>query len=270
MDYGFNVVRFASVRDGELPSLPDLERGVRITFAAYQQGRFTTAASRASMLLADTQLVARECAEAERFQAQKILALSYQAAASILGKAGQSDLALVAAERGLNAADAAGDPPVRASLIRCVAFTLHSTGRYEPAMTLVESGADRLKNETQGTNPASLSVYGTLLLVGSMAAARFGDSSRTAEYLQEAGKAAQYLGRDANYLWTAFGPTNVAIHRLNTAVELGDIGAAVGSGLSLRTEAVPEERRVRYLLDVGRVHSMTGNPGRGARRDAHH
>ncbi|MFC5111996.1 hypothetical protein [Kibdelosporangium philippinense] len=92
-----------------------------------------------------------------------------------------------------------------------------------------------------------------------MAAARFGDSSKTVDYLDEASKAAQLLNKDANHLWTAFGPTNVAIHRVNTAAELGDVQTILNSGLSLNTEAVPVERRVRYLLDVARAYSLVGN-----------
>lgn len=132
-------------------------------------------------------------------------------------------------------------------------------------MRLIESGAGYLSSETSGNDVISLSVHGTLFLVGSMAAARFGNSSKTADYLEDASKSARRLGKDANYLWTAFGPTNVAIHRVNTAVELGDIGSVLDSGLSLNTETVPEERRVRYLLDVARAYSMAGN-----REDALH
>lgn len=104
MDYGFNPSRYGSALDGELPSTQDLERDVRFAFNAYQQGRFTAAASRVSALLTDAQFLARECKEAERSGVQKVLALSYQAAASILTKVGESDLALIAAERGLNMA----------------------------------------------------------------------------------------------------------------------------------------------------------------------
>jgi transcriptional regulator with XRE-family HTH domain len=258
-DYGFDPGRFSSAPSGEVRSPVDLERDVRVTFDVYQQGRFTSAASRASMLLADAQLAVRDCERANWPRVQRVLALSYQAAASVLTKAGEADLALIAAERGLNAAEEVGDPPVRASLIRCVAFTLHSTGRFELAMRLIESGADYLNNQIRGDDATLLSVYGTLFLVGSMAAARFGDGSRTSDYLGEAARAARRLGRDANHLWTAFGPTNVAIHRVNTAVELGDLRNALDSGLSLNTGAVPVERRVRYLLDVARVYSMTGD-----------
>jgi hypothetical protein len=125
-------------------------------------------------------------------------------------------------------------------------------------MSLVESGAGYLQSDISG-NDAALSVYGTLFLVGSMAAARFGDGPRTADYLRESSNAAQRLGKDANHLWTAFGPTNVAIHRVNTAMELGNIQAALNSGPSLNTAAVPTERRARYLLDIARAHSMVGN-----------
>jgi transcriptional regulator with XRE-family HTH domain len=257
-DYGFNLGRFASIQGNEVPPPGDLERDLKIAFNAYQQSRFTAAASRASALLADAQLTMGECKEEERARVLKVLALSYQAAASILTKVGEPDLALIAAERGLHVAETCDSPTVRASLIRSVAFALYSTGRLEPAMRLVESGTSYLKDQITRDN-ISLSVYGMLFLVGSMAAARFGDGSKTADYLQEATGAASRIGKDANHLWTAFGPTNVAIHRVNTAVELGDLQTVLDSGLSLNTDAVPLERRVRYLLDVARVYSITGN-----------
>jgi len=256
-DYGFNYHRFGSAQHDDIPALGDLEREVSIAFGAYQQSHFTTAASRVSVLLADAQLAVRECGERDRAAAWKILALAYQAAASILIKVGQPGIGWIAAERGLNATDAAGSAAIRGSLIRTVAFALHSTGRLEAAMGLVDSGTSYLRGQISG-NDIMLSVYGTLLLVGSMAASRFGDGPKTADYLREAANTAGRLRKDANHLWTAFGPTNVAIHRVNTAVELGDFQAVLDSGLSLDTSAVPAERRVRYLLDVARVYALTG------------
>lgn len=60
-----------------------------------------------------------------------------------------------------------------------------------------------------------------------MAAARAEDRATTRTFLTEADAAAGRLGRDANHLWTAFGPTNVAIHRVATAGELGDVRVAI-------------------------------------------
>ncbi|WP_198036895.1 helix-turn-helix transcriptional regulator [Nocardia sp. BMG51109] len=255
-DYGFNPDRFGSSQSGQIPSVECLERDLEVTFVAYQQSRFAAAAGRVAMLLADIQLVLRQCKESERDRLYRVLALAYQAAASVLIKAGEVDLAWIASERGLSASDSASNSAIRGSLIRSVAFSLLSTGRFESAMNLVESGTELLKTEISG-NDSALSVYGTLLLVGSMAAARFGDEARTVGYLDEANDAAHRLTRDANHLWTAFGLTNVAIHRANTAAELGDIKTVLGSTVDL--SSVPVERRVRYLLDVARAHSLAGN-----------
>jgi hypothetical protein len=205
------------------------------------------------MLLADAQLAARECTGTDRARALEVLALSYQAAATVLAKAGETDLAWIAAERGLNAAEASGNLVIRGSVI----FALHSTCRFEAAMRLADASADSLYEGISGDN-ALLTVYGTLLLTASMAAARFGDGPRTADYLLESDRAAQRLGTDANHLWTSFGPTNVAIHRVNTAVELHDFQTVLNSGLALDTSAVPAERRVRYVLDVARGYALTG------------
>ncbi|GAA5051506.1 hypothetical protein GCM10023318_22950 [Nocardia callitridis] len=123
-------------------------------------------------------------------------------------------------------------------------------------MSLVDSGVESLAAEVP-ENDSVLSVYGTLLLVGSIAAARFGDRARTLDYLDKASNAAQCLGKDANHLWTAFGPTNVAIHRVNTAAELGDFKTALDS--TINVNSAPLERRTRYLLDIARAHCLGGN-----------
>jgi hypothetical protein len=66
---------------------------------------------------------------------------------------------------------------------------------------------------------------------------------------------ARRLGADANHLWTAFGPTNVAIHRVSTAVELGDLQVAVDLGPRVDVSALPVERRIRHRIEVARAYS---------------
>jgi tetratricopeptide (TPR) repeat protein len=257
-DYGFNASSMGSAGIGEqLPTLRDLERDLKVTFDAYQQSRFTIAAGRVSTLLADAQLVLLEQSAGERGEVFGILALSCQAAASVLIKAGEPDLAWIAAERGLIAAGNANSPAIRGSLIRSVAFSLLSTGRSDAAMRLIESGGSFM--ESEGVEGSSMmSVHGTLFLAGAMAAARFGDRARTADYLAEANDAACRLGRDSNDLWTAFGPANVAVHRVNTAAELGDMQTVLDSAESLNVATLPVERKVRYLFDVAQAYSLTG------------
>ncbi|MFC1417754.1 hypothetical protein [Streptacidiphilus cavernicola] len=86
-----------------------------------------------------------------------------------------------------------------------------------------------------------------------MAAAQDDDRSSVNDFLLRAEVAAQRLGRDANHLWTAFGPTNVVIHHVATALELGDAQLASTLGPSVDTTGLPTERRVRHAMELARV-----------------
>lgn len=259
MDYRqLTPILSAPAADAEPPQLDELARELRTVFDAYQDSRFGFAAGRAPLLLADALLAARQYEHDDRIRAHELLALSYQAAASVLTKLGEADLAWMAAERGLAAAQETGNPAITGSLFRSVAFALLSTGRHEPATRLTDAGAAYLEPHLGGGGGDLLSAYGMLFLAGSMAAARSDDRSTTRTYLAEADDAARRLGVDGNHLWTAFGPTNVAIHRVNTAMELGDIQIALDIGPALDTSALPLERQVRHLLDVARAYNNSG------------
>jgi hypothetical protein len=181
--------------------------------------------------------------------------LTYQLAATQLTKLGESDLAWIAADRGLTAVRPTGDPVVTGSLFRSVGHALHSTGRYAEAVRLTEDAAGYLEPHLKQATPALLSVYGTLFLAGSMAAARANDAATTRAFLNTADHTAARLGSDGNHHWTAFGPTNVAIHRVATAAELGDLQVAVDLGPRVDTAGLPMERRVRHALEVARAYS---------------
>ena len=138
-------------------------------------------------------------------RAHELLALSYQAAASVLTKLGEADLAWIAAERGLTAAQRTDSKVILGSLFRSVAHTLLSTGRFQPAVQLVDRAAAVLSSELGSADGPMLSVYGSLFLAGAMAASRAEDRPTTQAFLREAQQAASRLGADANYMWTAFG-----------------------------------------------------------------
>lgn len=185
--------------------------------------------------------------------ARRLLALAYQLAASQLTKLGEAELSWIAADRGLVAARASGDQVVIASLLRSVAHALLAAGRFGEAVQLTTDTADYLEPQLDKPEPDFLAVYGTLFLVGAMAAARNNDSDTTRTFLDVADKTASRLGADTNHMWTAFGPTNVAIHRVATAGELGDIQVAIELGLTVDTSAMPMERRVRHALEISRA-----------------
>jgi transcriptional regulator with XRE-family HTH domain len=264
MDYSqLSPLLTSNSNDREPPTLDQVARQVSAVFDAYQKSRFGYVSAQAPALLRDAIAASRTVEGDAAPRAHELLAFSYQAAASVLTKLGEADLAWIAAERGLAAAQNTDNLVVLGSLLRSVAHTLLATGRYGPAVELVNRGATVLGGELGSADGPMLSVYGSLFLTGAMAASRGEDRSTTRGFLQEAQEAADRLGQDANHLWTAFGPTNVAIHRVNTAMELGDVQIALNLGPTLDTAGLPTERRVRHALELARAYSARNRRDEG-------
>ncbi len=88
-----------------------------------------------------------------------------------------------------------------------------------------------------------------------MAAARADNRASATSFLNEATDCAGRLGRDANSMWTAFGPTNVAIHRMTAAMELGDVQVAVDLAPRIDASTLPVERQVRHAIETARAYT---------------
>ncbi|MFJ3208529.1 helix-turn-helix domain-containing protein [Streptomyces flaveolus] len=239
--------------EGEPTSLDELSSNVAEVWDAYQDSRYGFATRRLPLLLADALIAAQTYQGQQREQAHRLMAMTYQGAAMVLTKLGETDLAWIAADRGLAAAQQSGDAVVTGSLFRSVAHCLLSNGRFDAAVQLVGDAGEYLRPGLSEASPEFLSIYGTLFLAGSMASARADDRATTRTFLDEAERAADRLGTDANHVWTAFGPTNVAIHRVATAAELGDMQVAVDLGPRINTAGLPTERRTRHNLEVARA-----------------
>lgn len=239
----------------ELPDLDLLRAEVGSAWSAYQDARYSRATRLVPEILAQAQRAVRMHQGDQQLQAKALLAMAYQGAAMVLTKIGEGDLAWIAADRGLAAAQESGNVIVTGSLFRSVSHCLLNNGRLSAARELVLSSASYLHDGLAEASPTYLSIYGTLFLVGSMAAARVEDRATVREFLAEADQAAARLGHDANHMWTAFGPTNVAIHRISTAMELGDVQVAADQGPRVDSSTLPLERRVRHTLEIARAYS---------------
>jgi transcriptional regulator with XRE-family HTH domain len=244
---------FISSGQPEPPALEGLHRGVWSVWDAYQTSRYGFVTRRLPELVRDAQAAVAGYEGHQQEQALALLGLTYQAATVLLTKLGETDLAWISAERGFQAAQRSGDIVIIGSLFRSVAHALLSTGRYHEATQLVRDGAAFLHPGLGNGSPEYLSVYGTLFLVGSLAAAREEDRPSAQDFLREADETASRLGQDGNHLWTAFGPTNVAIHRVASAMDLGDVQVAVDLGPRIDTSNLPVERRVRHAMETARA-----------------
>jgi hypothetical protein len=97
------------------------------------------------------------------------------------------------------------------------------------------------------------SVAGALWLIAAVAAARRTDRGEAWARLGAAERLAELLGEDANHAWTAFGPTNVRIHRVTVAAELGDPGVALRAAADVDPTRMAEclrSRRAQVYLDL--------------------
>jgi transcriptional regulator with XRE-family HTH domain len=241
-------------KGGLAPRLDHLSRDLDEVMSAYQASQYGQMLRRIPELLTQAQFVAGVCADGDRRATDRVLALASQSAAMILTKLGQSDLAWVASQRGLVAAERSEDPAVIGSLLRSVVHSLLSEGRVGDARDMTRCAAEYLRSILDTAQPRLVSVYGTLLLPGAIAAARSNDRDTAYEYLSDADDMARLVGRDVNHLWTAFGPTNVKIHQLSIAMSLGDVQIALDLVPRIDARLLPAERRVRHALEVANAY----------------
>ena len=184
---------------------------------------------------------------------------AHHVAAGLLLKLDDQGLAYLAADRSMRAAQTSGDPVTVAASARIITHTLMSGGHLGTAITTASSQAARLDHDMPAHTPDSLSVYGALLLRGSIAAAQLGNRGTAYELIGEAEDAGERLGFDGNVRWTAFGPTNAKIHRVNIAVTLGDAGTAIDVARKIDpTTMTVTERRATLLVDTARAFLQWG------------
>ena len=135
-----------------------------------------------------------------------------------------------------------------------------AAANYQKACALLGGGevgdAEELAMASAGviedSSAGSLTWRGALTLLGSILAAKRHDVRCMAERLDEAEDLAGKLGRDGNIGWTAFGPTNVKIHRVSAAVEVDSPKQAADAVSLVDVDAIPAPltgRRVQVHMD---------------------
>lgn len=175
-------------------------------------------------------------------------------ASGLLLKQGHPELALIAADRASRAAEASGNTIAQLAAARILTHASFAVGQHAIAAELVDHHANRFAASIDTHSSSLTSVYGSLLLRGSIAAAKQGDRHRTASLLDEATGLAGTLPAGANFRWTSFNTDNVFAHRVATAVELGDAGEAIDSARQINFNTIiVNERRAAVWVDIARA-----------------
>jgi len=247
---------FASDSSGRAPDLGMLHRRVNSGWCAFQSSHYSLLAAKLPAILRDAQLAARRHDGRDCLAAAGLLSMLYQLATVALLKLGDVEAAWLAADRGVAAAERSENSLVLGCAGRMLTYVFLDAGEYEKAQELGLAAAARLEHEQQAS-VTRLSVLGALYLKSAVAAARRGDRSSAIDLLNEADRAATRLDSDRNHFWTAFGPTNVAVHTVSVAVELGEFGYALDQSKRVHLSRLPvPERRAHHLLDIARAHEQ--------------
>ena len=175
MDYRQIAGLAAEATSDQPMSLDESRRNLDGAWRAYQDSRFGYVTQRLVSLIPQLKQMVEAYDGDDRRIAAGRLALAYHLAASTLTKLGEADLAWSASNRGIEAARLSENPVVIGSLLRSVAHSLLSTGAYAEAVKLTHDTAQFLAPSLPKAGRTMLSVYGTALLAGSMAAARAED-----------------------------------------------------------------------------------------------
>ena len=178
---------------------------------------------------------------------------AYVVAAKLLTKLGATDLALIAADRAATKAIEADSAIARGMAAYQVVCALSRADRSDQAEHLAVSMAEQVGAGVRADKESVVSVAGSLWLIASVIAARRMDRDEAWARLDQAGYLAGLLGHDGNHAWTAFGPTNVALHRVSVATEMGDAAEAVRAAREVDPANFPEglkSRRAQLHLDL--------------------
>ncbi|WP_172388167.1 helix-turn-helix domain-containing protein [Streptomyces sp. MNP-20] len=211
-------------------------------------------------LVPELERAVRTVRETQRPTAYLLLARLYQALAAAFGRQDQADAAWVAADRAINAAERSGHPlQVCVGIFRLVhAFVrLRHLDQAEHAATSAIQALQRMHDPS----PETMSVLGSLHLALALAYARGSQRSDAKVEIDQARQIARNLGEDRTDFNLEFGPTNVEIQAVSTAVELGDAGEALEIGCSINATSLSPERQSRLLMDLGRAHVQRRHPG---------
>lgn len=186
----------------------------------------------------------------------------YSAAAKLLTKVGEHQLGWLAADRATHAAMAAESKAAQGLAAYQVVCALLRSERTDDAERIAVRSAEGLMSMTGSDAPDAVSLAGSLWLISSVIAARRSDRATATERLTTAGQLGDLLAHDGNHWWTAFGPTNVLIHRASVAAEFGEPSNVLRVATEIDLDAMPaglQGRRSRLHIDLAWAQTQAKN-----------
>jgi transcriptional regulator with XRE-family HTH domain len=243
--------------------VPAFEARVEHVWSLEHASEYTVLNDALPSLLHDLERASRTATDDEQADLLALLARAYQAAAASFAQRDEADASWVAADRAIAAADRSGKPLQAIAGHFRMAHAFMRLNQMAQAERVATVAADALASRIERAEAPTeeLSLYGAMNLVLAFIRAKENDRVGAKEHLAAAQQVADRLGADRNDFNTEFGPTNVQLHALAVAIEIGDAGEALDIAARVDPSGLSPERQARFWLDVGRAHAQRRHIG---------
>jgi tetratricopeptide (TPR) repeat protein/DNA-binding XRE family transcriptional regulator len=246
----------AMLHTSPAPPTPEVRARVDKAWELTHASRYVELTGLLRDLVPALETAVRSAPDGRRAELFELLATTYQACSAALAKLGEPEAAWIAADRAIVAAERAGDPLMMAAGAFRLGFVFLGARHFDQVEETARTAADALWFMADEGHPEAMSLWGGLTLQRAVAASRLNEADAAYDRLARAREIAERLGDGRNDYNTEFGPSNVALHEIAVAVELGDAGHALRTAAAVDAAHLSDERRARLGIDVARAHAQ--------------
>lgn len=238
------------------PDVPALRAEVDRAWSLTHQGNYADLAELLEGLVPRLESATRSVSESERPELFRLLAVMYHTCSGALANMGEPEAAWIAVDRAVVAAERANDPLLMAAGEFRLSLVFLGARHFDQAAQVSGSAADALRPLAESGQVEAVALRGALTLQRAVAAARLNLADDAYGYLREARELGDQVGDGRNDYNTEFGPTNVALHEVAVAVDLGDAGVALRAAQTVDASGLSAERQTRFQIDLARAYAQ--------------
>ncbi|GAA3889495.1 helix-turn-helix domain-containing protein [Streptomyces sedi] len=247
----------AVLGQSEPPDVPALRDGVDRAWSLTHEGNYADLAELLEGLVPRLESGTRAgVSDDQRAELFRLLAAMYHTCSAALANMGEPEAAWIAVDRAVVAAERAGDPLLMAAGEFRLSIVFIGARHYGQAAQVSGSAADALVPLAETGQPEAVALRGALTLQRALAAGRLNQADDAYAHLRQAKELAERIGEGRNDYHTEFGPTNVALHEVAVAVDLGDAGVALRAAQAVDPSGLSLERQARFGIDLAKAHTQ--------------
>ena len=246
----------AILGQSDRPDIGELRSTVDRAWTLTHEGNYADLAELLEGLVPGLEAAVRSESGERRAELFRLMASMYHTCSAALANMGEPEAAWIAVDRAVVAAERADDPLLMAAGEFRLSIVFLGARHFEQAAQASGTAADALRGLSDSGDLEAIALRGALTLQRAVAAARMNEAEAAYDHLRQARAMAQEVGEGRNDYNTEFGPTNVGLHEVAVAVDLGDAGVALRAAQDIDASTLSSERQTRFHLDIARAQAQ--------------